>query len=52
MIKVCAVKLVKSVNYTGSGFFRKKMKIMLVMTNYTKNYASAIRESLVKVART
>ena len=30
-------------------FFGKKMKIMLLMTNYAKNYASTIYQSLLTV---
>ena len=31
-------KLAKRANYASSAFFRKEMKIMLVMTNYAKNH--------------
>lgn len=36
----------ESANYVGNAFFRKKGEIMLVVTNYTKNYASTIDKGL------
>ena len=42
-----AAKLAKSANFASSAFFRKSMKSMLVMTNYAKNYASTIYQSLI-----
>ena len=46
-------KLAKSANYDIDAFFlkqkenkKKKMKIMLVMTNYSKNYVSTIDKGL------
>ena len=46
-----ATKLGKSANYDSDFFFlkkkeEKKMKIMLVMTNYAKNYASTVDKGL------
>ena len=35
-----AAKLAKQANYASSALFGKYLKIMLVMTNYAKNYAS------------
>ena len=35
-----------SANYASNVFFWKNIKIMLVMTNYAKNYASTIYQSL------
>ena len=43
----CAAKLAQSANYAFSAFFWKCMKIMLVMTNYAKTYASTVYQSLV-----
>ena len=37
----------KNANYASSAFFRKIMKIVLVMANYAKNCASTICQSLV-----
>ena len=34
------------INYTSRAFFGKSMKIMLVLTNYVKNYASTNYQSL------
>lgn len=36
----------ESANYVSNAFFRKKGEIMLVVTNYTKNYASTIDKGL------
>ena len=36
----CAAKLAKSANYCSSAFFAKYIKIMLVMTNYAKDYVT------------
>ena len=41
-----AAKLTKSANYASSALFRKYRKIMLVMTNYSKNYACTIYQRL------
>ena len=45
----CAQKLAKSANYASGAFFGKihALKVMLVMTNYAKNYASKIYQTLV-----
>ena len=45
---VSAAKLARSVNYDSSAFFRKQIKIMLVVTNCDKNDASTIDKSLVE----
>ena len=36
----------ESANYASNAFFRKKGEIMLVVTNYAKNYASTIDKGL------
>ena len=41
-----AAKLTKSANYASSALFQKYRKIMLVMTNYSKNYACTIYQRL------
>ena len=38
-------------SYACSVFFLKKMKIMLEMTNYAKNYANTIYQSLMRKLR-
>ena len=38
----CATKLARKANYASGAFFGKYMKILLVKTNYAKNYASTI----------
>ena len=44
----CTAKLAKSANYSSGASFRNihLMKIMLVMRNYAKNYASTIYQDL------
>ena len=44
----CTAKLAQSANYSSGAFFRNihLMKIMLVMRNYAKNYASTIYQDL------
>ena len=38
----CATKLARKATYASGAFFGKYMKILLVKTNYAKNYASTI----------
>ena len=46
----CAAKLAESVNYASSAF-SEILEIMLVMTNYAKNYASTTYPSLISNER-
>ena len=39
-LQFCAAKLAKSANYCSRAFFAKYIKIMLVMTNYAKDYVT------------
>ena len=49
LIILCC-KPAKSANYASSAFLRKiKVKIILVMTNYAKNYANTIYQSLARI---
>ena len=41
-LQFCATKLARKANYASGAFFGKYMKILLVKTNYAKNYASTI----------
>ena len=44
----CKLKLAKSANYASGAFFRKQIKIMLVMTSCDKSDASTIDKNLVE----
>ena len=49
-LTILCCKPAKSTNYASSAFFRKiKVKIILVMTNYAKNYASTIYQSPARI---
>ena len=49
LIILCC-KPAKRANYASSAFLQKiKVKIILVMTNYAKNYASTIYQSLARI---
>ena len=49
-LTILCCKPAKSANYASSAFFRKiKVKIILVMMNYAKNYASTIYQSLARI---